>query len=325
MRSRSGLVWHSNGPGHDTYFMADPPTSRSVRAVIRRVARRLKRANVHFGHGTDNPRDEAAWLVGSVLKLSPQELEPHLKDELNPTQQAAIDSLMELRISTRKPLAYLLREAWFAGLKFYVDERVIVPRSLTGEYIMARFHPWVEPARVHRILDLCTGSGCMAVALAHAFPDARVEAADISDAALAVARLNVENHALRDRVQLMQSDLFDGLPGSRYDLIVTNPPYVARAEMKSLPPEYRHEPALALDAGPEGLDVVMRILTEALAHLNSDGILVGEVGNSAATLQNKFPSIPFTWLTSETGDESVFLLSRGASASWRKSLVARHE
>lgn len=305
--------------------MADPPTSRSVHAVIRRVARRLKRANVHFGHGTDNPQDEAAWLVGSVLKLSPQELEPHLKDELNPTQQAAIDSLMELRISTRKPLAYLLREAWFAGHKFYVDERVIVPRSLTGEFIMAQFHPWVEPARVHRILDLCTGSGCMAIALAYAFPDARVEAADISDAALAVARLNVENHALRDRVHLIQSDLFDGLSGSRYDLIVTNPPYVARAEMKSLPPEYRHEPALALEAGPEGLDAVMRILSGALAHLNSNGILVGEVGNSAATLQNKFPSVPFTWLTSETGDESVFLLARGASASWRQPLVARNE
>jgi ribosomal protein L3 glutamine methyltransferase len=305
--------------------MADASKPRTVREVIRQVAQRLNRANIHFGHGTDNPRDEAAWLVGGALKLLPQELASHLKDELSPAQQAAVNTLTELRISTRKPLAYLLQEAWFAGLKFYVDERVIVPRSLTGEYITARFHPWIEPSRVHRILDLCTGSGCMAIALAYAFPDARVEAADISGDALDVARLNVENHGMRDRVQLIQSDLFDGLPGSRYDLIVTNPPYVAHAEMQSLPGEYRHEPALALDAGPEGLDAVGRILSEAPAHLNPAGVLVAEVGNSAETLRMKFPSIPFTWLTSETGDESVFLLTRGKPATWLASLVAGNE
>jgi len=305
--------------------MADASTTRTVREVIRRVAQRLNHADIHFGHGTDNPQDEAAWLVGGALKLVPLDLESHLKDELSPAQQAAVNTLTELRISTRKPLAYLLQEAWFAGLKFYVDERVIVPRSLTGEYITAQFHPWIGPARVHRILDLCTGSGCMAIALAYAFPDARVEAADISGDALDVARLNVENHGMRNRVRLIQSDLFDGLPGLRYDLIVTNPPYVARGEMKSLPREYRHEPALALDAGPDGLDAVRRILSEAPAHLNPDGILVAEVGNSAETLRMKFPSIPFTWLISETGDESVFLLRRGEPAMWREAVVARGE
>lgn len=306
-------------------MMAGPSTPFTVREVIHRVAQQLKRAQVHCGHGTDNPRDEAAWLVGSALKLLPQELESHLQDELSSAQQAAVNTLTELRISTRKPLAYLLKEAWFAGHKFYVDDRVIVPRSITGEYITTQFHPWIESSRVHRILDLCTGSGCIAIALAYAFPTARVDAADISDAALDVARLNIENHGMRHRVQPIQSDLFEGLPGSRYDLIVTNPPYVTRAEMKSLPREYRHEPALALDAGTEGLDAIVRILSVAPAHLNPDGILVAEVGNSAATLQKKFPSVPFTWLTSETGDESVFLLMRGEPVSWRESLVARDE
>lgn len=305
--------------------MAVPPTPHTVREVIHRVAQRLSHANIHFGHGTDNPLDEAAWLVGGALKLAPQELESRLKDKLSPAQQDAVNRLTELRITTRKPLAYLLQEAWFAGHKFYVDERVIVPRSLTAEYIATQFRPWLDPAQVRRILDLCTGSGCMAVALAYAFPDARVDASDIADDALAVARLNVENHKLRDRVQLIQSYFFDDLPKARYDLIVTNPPYVARREMEFLPPEYRHEPALALDAGAEGLDAVTRILSEAPAHLNPNGTLVAEVGNSAETLQKKFPSLPFTWLTSETGDESVFLLTRTESASWHESIVARDE
>lgn len=283
--------------------------TRTVADFIGWTERRFAGAGLYFGHGTDNPLDEAAWLVGSALKLTPHELEEHLEDEPSPPQQDTIRALVDSRIRTRQPLAYLLKEAWFAGLKFYVDERVIVPRSLTAEFIAERFQPWIDPARVHRILDLCTGSGCMAIACTYAFPDASVDAADISDAALAVARINVGNHGLDERVRLLRSDLFSALKDERYDLIVTNPPYVAHNEMQTLPPEYRHEPTLALASGMQGLDAITRILKEAPAHLNPGGILVAEVGNSAERLQEKFPSVPFTWLTTSAGDESVFLLT----------------
>ena len=287
--------------------MTIPP--RTIADYIGWAERRFNQAGLYFGHGTDNALDEAAWLVGAALHLAPYELDEHLDHEPTPAQQEAIRTLAETRITTRKPLAYLLKEAWFAGLKFYVDERVIVPRSLTAEFIVERFHPWIDPGRVRRILDLCTGSGCIAIALAYAFPEARVDAADISEAALAVARINVENHGLHERVRLIRSDLFSALKDERYDLIVTNPPYVAHTEMETLPPEYRHEPALALASGAQGLDAVTRILAEVPAHLNLDGILVAEVGNSAVTLQEKFPAVPFTWVTTSAEDESVFLLT----------------
>ncbi len=287
--------------------MAAPP--RTVADFIGWTERRFAGAGLYFGHGTDNPLDEAAWLVGSALKLAPHELEEHLDDAPAPSQQDTIRTLVEARIRTRQPLAYLLKEAWFAGLKFYVDERVIVPRSLTAEFIAEQFQPWIDPARVRRILDLCTGSGCMAIACAYAFPEASVDAADISDAALAVARINVGNHGLDERVRLLHSDLFSALKDERYDLIVTNPPYVAPVEMATLPLEYRHEPALALASGAQGLDAVTRILAAAPSHLNPGGILVAEVGNSAERLQEKFPAVPFTWLTTSAGDESVFLLT----------------
>ena len=282
---------------------------RTVADLIRWVEKEFARAGLYFGHGTDNALDEAAWLVGSALQLAPHELDAHVEERPTPAQQDAIRALVEKRINTRQPLAYLLKEAWFAGLKFYVDERVIVPRSLTAEFITEQFHPWIDPGHARRILDLCTGSGCMAIACAHAFPDARVDAADISDAALAVARINVDSHGKQGQIRLIRSDLFAGLAGAHYDLIVTNPPYVARAEMQTLPPECRHEPALALASGEQGLDAVTRILVAAPSHLNRGGILVAEVGNSAASLQERFPSVPFTWLTTATGDESVFLLT----------------
>jgi len=284
-----------------------PP--RTVADFIGWTERRFAGAGLYFGHGTDNPLDEAAWLVGSALKITPHELDEHLQDELVPPQQDAIRALVDSRIRTRQPLAYLLKEAWFAGLKFYVDERVIVPRSLTAEFIVERFQPWIDPTRVHRILDLCTGSACMAIACAYAFPQASVDAADISEAALAVARINVENHGLGERVRLLRSDLFGALTDERYDLIVTNPPYVAHSEMQTLPPEYHHEPALALASGVQGLDAVVRILANAPSHLNPGGLLVAEVGNSDERLQEKFPAVPFTWLTTSAGDESVFLLT----------------
>ena len=282
---------------------------RTLADWIRWTERHLRRAGLHFGHGTETALDEAAWLVGAALGHAPQEIEAHLDDRPTAAQLEKIRALVEQRIATRKPLAYLLKEAWFAGLKFYVDERVIVPRSLTGEFIQERFQPWIDPARVRRVLDLCTGSGCMAIACARAFPAAAVDAADISPDALAVARINVERHGLRDRVRPIQSDLFAALATERYDVIVTNPPYVAEAEMAALPPEHRHEPAAALVSGAHGLDAVTRILAEAAVHLEAGGILVAEVGGAAEALQAAFPDTPFLWLATETGDESVFLLT----------------
>jgi ribosomal protein L3 glutamine methyltransferase len=273
------------------------------------VTRRFQRAKLCFGHGTETAKDEAAWLVGHVLRIAPDRLTDRHDKPVIPSRIKIIDALASERIKTRKPLAYLLQEAWFAGRPYYVDERVIVPRSLTGEFILERFHPWINRQRVQRILDLGTGSGCMAIACAYAFPKARIEAADVSVEALAVARLNVKRHRLGKRVELLRSDLFQALKGRRYDVIVTNPPYVARVEMKSLPREYRHEPELALVAGRDGLEAIVRILAAAPEHLTFGGILVGEVGNSAKMLQKKFPAVPFVWLTSSAGDESVFLLT----------------
>jgi ribosomal protein L3 glutamine methyltransferase len=284
-------------------------SQRTVAETIRAVARRFQRARLYFGHGTESAQDEAAWLVGHALGIAPDRLAGRLNQPAPPATLKKIDALTTARIQTRQPLAYLLEEAWFAGRKFYVDARVIVPRSLTGEFIIEQFQPWIDAKRVRRILDLCAGSGCMAIACAQAFPKARVDAADLSEAALAVARINVKHHRLGRRVRLVRSDLFQALKGRRYDVIVTNPPYVARAEMKTLPREYRHEPELALVSGRDGLDAIVRILADAPRHLNPGGILVGEVGNSAPVLQKKFPSVPFVWLTTSTGDESVFLLT----------------
>lgn len=276
---------------------------------IRSVERRLKRADVFFGHGTDNACDEAAWLVMSGLGLPLDELQAHLPRELSDEETRRIAHLAHERIATRKPLAYLLHEAWFAGLRFYVDERVIVPRSHLAEFIQEQFHPWIRPEGVTDALDLCTGSACIAIALAFAFVDARIDAVDISEAALAVARRNVNDYRLAERVALTRSDLFGALAGKRYDLIVSNPPYVDRGSMEALPAEYRFEPALALASGESGLDAVLRILADAPQYLKPGGILVAEVGNSAETLQARLPQVPFTWLCTSYGDESVFLLT----------------
>ena len=297
-------------------------SQHSVAETIRAVARRFQRARLYFGHGTETAEDEAAWLVGHVLKIAPDNLAGRLNKPVPPAALKKIETLAAVRVKTRRPLAYLLKEAWFAGQKFYVDERVIVPRSLTGEFILEKFQPWIESKRVRRILDLCTGSGCMAIACARAFPRAQVDAADISKEALAVARLNVTRHRLGRRVKLVHSDLFKSLQGRKYDVIVTNPPYVARAEMKTLPREYRHEPELALVSGRLGLDAIGRILADAPQHLNPGGILVGEVGNSAGALRKKFLSVPFMWLTTSTGDESVFLLTAEQLEKFRQNFAA---
>jgi ribosomal protein L3 glutamine methyltransferase len=282
----------------------------------------LEKAGVYFGHGTDNARDEAAWLVAAAAGVAPIELRHHASDSLEAESRARLRTLVRERIDTRKPTAYLLKEAWFGGLRFYVDERVIVPRSLTVEFIAERFRPWIRASKVHRVLDLCTGSACMAILAARAFPDAAVDAIDISDDALAVARINVERHALAARVRVLRSDLYAALGDARYDVILTNPPYVARRELARLPPEYRFEPALALEAGADGLDVILRILAGAAAHLNADGILIAEVGNARGALERTLPSVPFTWLATSGGDESVFLLTSQQLTQQAHSLTA---
>jgi ribosomal protein L3 glutamine methyltransferase len=290
--------------------MPDPNhASLTLRDAVLQAAARLDSADLSYGHGTDNALDEAAWLVGHTLGLASHELDQHLTRKLTAAEHKAVAEIIDARITTRKPAAYLLKEAWFAGLRFYVDERVIVPRSLMGEFILDAFQPWVNPASVHRVLDLCTGSGCIAIAIARHFPDARVDAVDISADALAVARINVAHYGLEQRVRLIQSDLYAALAGERYDLIVTNPPYVDSRDMAELPAEYRHEPALALASGASGLDAILHILAEAPAHLQPGGLLVAEVGNSCVALQQRLPTVPLTWLTTSTGDESVFLLS----------------
>lgn len=281
----------------------------TLRDFVHAACERMEEAGLYFGHGTDNALDEAAWLAAAALHIPHQELDERADEELTATQLQTLETLLRQRIETRKPLAYLLHEAWFAGQRFYVDERVIVPRSHLAEFIVDQFQPWIEPERVQRALDLCTGSGCIAVTLAQAFPQAAVDAADIDPDALAVAGINVAAHGLERRIRLVRSDLFAGLAGERYDLIVSNPPYVDAVDMAQLPAEYRHEPAIALASGEHGLDAIVRILALAPEHLHAQGLLAAEVGNSCAALQAAFPAVPFTWLTTATGDESVFVLT----------------
>lgn len=281
----------------------------SVRDFIRWAASRFLGAGLEFGHGTDNALDEAAYLVLHALALPPTFPEVYFDTRLTPPEKRAVAALIERRVSERRPAAYLTNEAWFAGLSFFVDERVLIPRSPIAELIAVGFEPWVDPTRLRRVLDLCTGSGCIGIACAYAFPEAAVDLADISSEALEVARENVRRHQLEGRVEVLQSDLFASLGGRRYDLIVSNPPYVATADMRDLPAEFRHEPALGLAAGAEGLDVALRILASASRYLTADGVLVVEVGASQQALSEALPAAPFTWLEFEHGGEGVFLLT----------------
>lgn len=283
-------------------------TLSTARDLIVWGAQQFSIAGLAFEHGTDNARDEAAALVLHVLGIGYDQPDAVLDNEVSPTERARIIKLLEQRITTRKPAAYLINEAWFAGLPFYVDERVLVPRSPIAELVEDGFTPWIDPARIRRILDLCTGSGCIGIACAYAFPNARIDAADISSAALDVARKNVVRHNLAGRVRLLESDVFDNLSGEVYDIIVSNPPYVSTAEMAQLPNEFLHEPAAGLVAGSDGLDIVVRILKDASRHLAGDGILIVEVGYSQNSLVAQFPEVPFIWLEFEYGGEGVLLL-----------------
>jgi ribosomal protein L3 glutamine methyltransferase len=274
--------------------------------LLQQTERRLRRARLHYGHGTDNPRDEAAYLVLRGLGLP---FEAPLQRQVGVDGQKRVESLIRKRIRDRIPVAYLLHEAWLAGVAFYVDRRVIVPRSHIAELLGDRLRPWLRrPAR--RVLDLCTGSGCLAILAARAFPRAAVDAADISPAALVVARRNVLKHHLRSRIRLLRSDLFTALEGEHYDVILTNPPYVSAPAMRRLPPEYRHEPRLALAAGRDGLDVVRRIVAAARACLAPEGVLACEVGAARPAVERAYPRLPFAWPAVSNPAGGVFLIRR---------------
>ncbi len=282
----------------------------TVEDLIRRIAFDFKAAALTYGHGTDGPLDEAAWLVFAHLGLSHDDAASAYSKIVDPQAVDELDALAHRRIYGRVPIAYLVKQAWFAGLEFYVDERVLVPRSPMAELIQDRFEPWLKASSVKRIADLGTGSGCIAIALAKAFPEAKVDAIDISRDALDVAAINVERHGVGDRLALIQSDFFDALGSVQYDLIVSNPPYVDQADMDARSGEFRHEPELGLAAGDDGLDSVNVILQNASRFLSDNGILVCEVGNSQAALEKRYPGVAFVWLAFEHGGQGVFLLTR---------------
>lgn len=282
---------------------------------VRWGASAFNRAGLHFEHGTANAVDEALNLVLHALSLSHDIPQWLLDGRLTHAEKQAVYGLLRRRVEERKPYAYITNRARFAGLDFYVDERVLVPRSPIGELIEAAFEPWIQPGRVSRVLDLCTGSGCIAIACAYAFGDAAVDAVDISPEALAVAGINVEKLHVADRVFLHKADVFQGLAPAPYDIIVSNPPYVDAEDMAALPDEHKHEPSLGLAAGGDGLDIVRRILAGAGEYLAEDGILVVEVGNSRWALEEAYPDVPFTWLEFERGQAEVFLLTAAQVAA----------
>ncbi|MDC8445726.1 MAG: 50S ribosomal protein L3 N(5)-glutamine methyltransferase [Nitrosomonas sp.] len=283
----------------------------TLRDLLRFAVSRFNQAGLFFGHGSNTAYDEAAYLILHTLHLPLDHLEPFLDARLTSTEVNQVLDILERRVTERQPAAYLTHEAWLGSYSFYVDQRVIIPRSFIAELLQNRLEPWItDAAETHTALDLCTGSGCLAILMAHAFEQAEIDAVDISPGALAVAGRNIADYQLQERVRLIQSDLFTGLPGRRYDLIISNPPYVNADSMEELPEEYRHEPVNALASGADGLDATRKILTGAAAHLTDQGLLVVEIGHNRDVLLSEYPLTPFTWLETSAGDEFVFLLHR---------------
>ena len=291
----------------------------TIRDWLRWAVSRFNEARLFYGHGTDNAWDEAVWLVLATLHLPRDTLEPWLDAHLTRHERLTLLNNLQQRVVHRLPTAYLVQEAWLGPFRFYVDQRVIVPRSYFAELLENGFAPWIDDAEgVESALDLCTGSGCLAILMAHAFPNASIDAIDISAEALAVAQRNIADYALDERVQAIESDLFAAVPGRHYDLILSNPPYVTSDAMDALPPEYRHEPALALAAGADGLDVVRRILAEAREHLNPGGVLAIEVGHNQDLVAAAFPNLNAVWLDTEHAEGKVFLVMRDDLPTARK-------
>lgn len=295
---------------------------RTLRDHIRWAVSRFHSEQLFFGHGTDNAWDDARQLVLGALSLPWEIADSYLDCRLEDDEREHLQTLLKRRIEERVPTAYLLGEAWFCGLPFIVDERVLVPRSPIAELIDAQFNPWLmaEPAR---ILDLCTGSGCIGIACAYAFPQAEVVLGDLSFEALEVANRNIERHGLEDRVYTVQGDGFAGLPGQRFDLIVSNPPYVDAEDFADMPAEYHHEPELGLACGDDGLDLVRRMLAEAADHLTEMGVLIVEVGNSQVHVESLYPEVDFTWLDFEQGGHGVFLLAAKQCRDHQESFRSR--
>lgn len=283
----------------------------TIRDWLRFTVSRFEEAGIFFGHGTDNAYDEAVWLVMGALHLPLDTLDNFLDASITESERRHLAHLIERRITERVPTAYLLREAWLRGYKFYVDERVIVPRSFIAELLDDGLSPWIEfPEMVESVADICTGSGCLGILLADTFPNAEVDVVDISSDAIAVCNINIANYGLQDRVHAVQSDMFKDLQGRSYDLIISNPPYVDTPSMAQLPQEYRTEPQIALGSGEAGLDHTRTLLREAANHLNDGGILVVEIGHNRDALLEAYPYLPFTWLEVESGNQFVFLLTK---------------
>lgn len=286
-------------------------TQRTVQIVLDEVYQALEAAEIYAGHGVDNAWDEAVFLVLYAMGLPLDSDQSVLSLSVNADQYAQIQYLFKQRAIEKKPLAYLMKKAWFAGLEFDVDERVLIPRSPIAELIESQFEPWVESSKIKRVLDLCTGSGCIGIACAHYLPKAQVDLSDISEDALNLACQNIAKHKLKSRVNAIQSDCFDAIePKQQYDIIVSNPPYVDEADLASMPDEFHHEPVLGLASGKDGLDLTRRILKQAKDYLTDEGVLIVEVGNSQFALAEAYPDVPFVWLEFERGGDGVFLLTK---------------